>query len=65
MSLPACNEQRKVTPGYWTHIWRSISFALVVDNFGVKNIGEEHVQHLINALKVDNKIEGMGMETIK
>jgi hypothetical protein len=28
--------QSKVTPGYWHHEWRPISFTLVVDDFGVK-----------------------------
>jgi hypothetical protein len=49
--------QSKTTPGYWTHDWWPISFALVVDDFGMKYIGEEHAQHLINALKTDCKIE--------
>ena len=49
--------QSKSTPGYWTHDWRPISFALVVDDFGVKYIGEEHAQHLIDTLKTDYEIE--------
>jgi hypothetical protein len=28
--------QSKTTPGLWTHEWQSITFSLVVDNFGVK-----------------------------
>jgi hypothetical protein len=28
--------QSKLTPGFWTHDWRPISFTLVVDDFGVK-----------------------------
>jgi len=35
------------TPGLWKHEWRPISFTLVVDEFGVKYVGKEHVQHLI------------------
>ena len=35
-------------PGLWTHVSRPVSFTLVVDNFGVKYVGEEHhVHHLI------------------
>ena len=30
--------QSKVTPGFWTHAWRPISFTLVVDDFGVKYV---------------------------
>ncbi len=39
------------TPGLWRHLTRPISVTLVVDNFGVKYIGKEHVQHLITCLK--------------
>ncbi len=35
------------TPGLWKHETRPISFTLVVDNFGVKYVGKEHVEHLI------------------
>ena len=44
-------QQSKVTPVFWTHDTRPISFTLVVDNFGVKYIGKEHVEHLIIVLK--------------
>jgi hypothetical protein len=43
--------QSKTTPGLWTHEWRPITFALVVDNFGVKYIGEEHAQHLLQLVQ--------------
>ena len=36
--------------GLWTHRWRPIAFSLIVDDFGVKYIGKEYVQHLIDAL---------------
>jgi hypothetical protein len=39
--------QSKTTPRLWTHEWCLITFSLVVNNFGVKYIEEEHVQHLI------------------
>jgi hypothetical protein len=39
------------------HLWQPINFALVVDNFGVKYIGEEHTQHLMNTSNQDYKIE--------
>ena len=42
--------QSKIVLGLWTHKTRPISFTLVVDNFGVKYVGEEHVKHLMNAL---------------
>ena len=40
----------KNTPGLWTHSSRPIAFALVVDDFGVKYVGEEHARHLLNIL---------------
>ena len=43
--------QSQVTPGYWKHQWRPVSFMLIVDDFGVKYVGEEHAHHLINTLK--------------
>ena len=48
--------QSKVTPGYWKHDWRPISFTLVVDDFGVKYIIKADVNHLIQTLKQDYKI---------
>ena len=50
-------KQSKVTPGYWTHVWQQNSFSLIVDDFGVKYIGKDHVQHLINTLKKDYEIK--------
>ncbi len=49
--------QSKLTPGYWKHKWRPISFTLVVDNFGIKYIGKEHVMHLIKVLKEHYEVE--------
>jgi hypothetical protein len=39
------------TPGLWRHDTRPITFLLVVDNFGIKYVGKEHADHLINCLK--------------
>ena len=44
------------TPGLWKHISRPISFTLVVDDFGVKYVGEEHAKHLIKALEPHYKL---------
>ena len=38
------------TPGLWTHSSRPIAFVLVVDDFGVKCVGEEHARRLLNIL---------------
>ena len=43
--------QSKVTPGLWAHDTLPISFTLVVDSFGVKYVGEEHAQHLLNTVR--------------
>ena len=45
--------QSEYTPGFWTHEWRPISFALTVDDFAVKYVGKEHAQHLLSALEED------------
>ena len=39
--------QSKITPVFWTHKWRPISFALWVDGFGVKYVRQEHAEHLL------------------
>ena len=39
------------TPGLWRHKWRPIMFTLVVDDFGVKYVGEKHAKHLVTALQ--------------
>ena len=49
--------QSKITPGYWRHSWRPISFSLVVDDFGVKYFNKEDVEHLISVLKQDYEID--------
>ena len=43
--------QSKTTPGLWKHEWRPIAFSLVVDDFGVKYVGEEHAQHLLQTIQ--------------
>ncbi len=42
--------QSKTTPGLWTHEWCLITITLIVNNFGVKYIEEEHAQHLIQTV---------------
>ena len=43
--------QSDKTPGFWKHSWRPISFSLVVDDFGVKYVGDEHAEHLLTVLR--------------
>jgi hypothetical protein len=43
--------QSKITPGLWTHDTRPICFSLVVDDFRVKYVGEEHAQHLLSVVR--------------
>ena len=45
-----------VTSGLWRHVWRPVTFTLVVDDFGIKFTGETHANHLIQTLKKDNEI---------
>jgi hypothetical protein len=39
------------TPGLWKHVTRTVWFNLCVDNFGIKYIRREHLQHLYDALQ--------------
>ena len=48
--------QSELTPGFWTHTWRPISFTLCEDDFGVKYVGKQHVEHLLSVLKSNYKI---------
>jgi hypothetical protein len=43
--------QSKLVPGLWSHKWRPVQFILVVDDFGVKYVGEEHALHLKQTLE--------------
>ena len=47
------DHQSPLTPGYWTHNWRPISFTLVVDDFGVKYVGKEHADHLLQTINAN------------
>ncbi len=49
-------QQSKLVPGLWKHDTGPIQFTLVVDDFGVKYVGEEHAQHLKNTLKEHYKL---------
>lgn len=40
-----------MTPGYWKHTTRPISFCLVVDDFAVKYIGRDDANHLLTLLQ--------------
>ena len=39
------------TPGLWRHQWRPIAFCIIVDDFGIKYVGKEHADHLIQCLR--------------
>ena len=39
------------TPGRCLHATRPIHFSLVVDDFGVKYVGKQHVEHSVHCLK--------------
>ena len=47
----------KHTPGLWRHFSRPIQFTLVVDDFGMKYVGADNLNHLINALQEKYKIK--------
>jgi hypothetical protein len=39
------------TPGLWRHKWRPVMFTLIVDDFGVEYVGEQHAHHLRDVIK--------------
>ena len=39
------------TPGLWFHETKPIAFTLVVDDFGIKYIKKEHIDHLLKAVE--------------
>jgi hypothetical protein len=43
--------QSQTTPGLWKHDTHPICFSLVVDNFGVKYMGKENAQHLLDTVQ--------------
>ena len=43
-------KQSNIIPGLWAYKWRPIQLTLVVDNFGAKWVGKEHILHLISAM---------------
>ena len=45
LAAKGCHEAQ-FTPGLYCHVWRLITFSLVVDNFGIKLQGIQHVIHL-------------------
>ena len=45
------------TPGLWKHLSHPVSFTLVVDDFGIKYVGKEHIDHLLSAIKKEYTVE--------
>lgn len=44
-------------PGLWKHVCHPVWFTLVVDNFGVKYIGKDNAEHLMQALHKHYEVE--------
>ena len=45
-------KQATHTPGFFNHETRLVTFSLIVDNFSVKYVGEDHAQHFITTLQL-------------
>jgi len=45
-----------MTPAVWKHESRAVTLTLVVDDFGVKYVRKQQVQHLTDTLKTLHKI---------
>ena len=48
--------QSDITPGLWIHNWRPVCFSLCIDDFGVKYVGKQHVEHLMAVLQEHYKL---------
>ena len=59
--------QSKVVPGLWKHKTKSIQFVLVVDDFGIKYIKQQDLDHLIKTLQkyYDVTVDMDGKEFVK
>ena len=53
--------QSQYTNGLWMHKTRPIQFALCVDDFGVKYVNKQDVEHLVGALTANNPETGKPM----
>ena len=54
------------TPGYWKHIWKPISWTLIVDDFRFKYTNKRHVDKLLkkNVTVVRNE-NGLGRNKLR
>jgi hypothetical protein len=43
--------QSQIVPGFWKHKTKPIQFVLVVDNFGIKYLKREDLDHIIQSLE--------------
>eukprot|EP00804_Cyclotella_cryptica_P003430 CCRYP_002088-RA/>CCRYP_002088-RA protein AED:0.24 eAED:0.23 QI:0/0/0/1/1/1/2/0/894 len=61
------NFQSRIAPGLWKHKTRNIQYVLVVDNFGIKYVKQQDIDHLINSLKkyYDISVDMEGKEYVK
>ena len=59
--------QSQTVPGFWKHKTKSIQFVLVVDNFGIKYINKDDLDHLIQTLEkyYDVAVDLDGKEFVK
>ena len=48
-------QQRKVVLVLWKHDWKKIQFTLVVENLGLRYVGEKHAFHLKQTLEENYK----------
>ena len=59
--------QSKIVPGLWHHSKRNLQFVLVVDDFGIKYLHREDLDHLIASLRKYYEVKGdlEGKEFVK
>ena len=59
--------QSQIVPGFWKHKTRELQFVLVVDDFGIKYIKDDDLDHLITSLEkyYDVAVDKSGKEFVK
>jgi hypothetical protein len=59
--------QSKIVPGLWKHKTRPTLFALIIDDFGIKYMSEDDLNHLIKTLQqyYDVTVDYDGKEYVK
>jgi hypothetical protein len=54
--------QCATTPGLWQHRWCPVVFVLIIDGFGIQYVGQQHADHLLQALRATYTVYRLGSD---